>query len=134
VRLGEGGLLLGALLLFAWALLALMRQRDAALAVLRRWCRAEGLQLLDDGLAFAGLRRRDLGSADGKSRRRWCQAFRFEVSEDGRRRRPGLLLMRGRAALLLEIEDGDGGHLIEVLDGTGKQATQSARRLHRDPG
>ncbi len=104
-------------LLLLWLIWSIIRQRDIALAFVRGWCARQQLQLLDDSVAYYGLRRLPKQQTRGARNMIWrpVQAFRFEVSSDGRERRAGLLLMQGLRIILLEIQELDGSHLIDTL-------------------
>jgi len=111
-----------AILLLLWFTWRMLHQRDLALACVRRWCMREQLQLLDDSVSFSGWRRWPESAASAKDRSllkhqfawlRPVQQFRFEISNDGRERRQGRILMCGHGILRLQIETADGKQLIE---------------------
>jgi hypothetical protein len=118
-----------AILLLIWFTWRMLHQRDLALAYVRRWCVREHLQLLDDSVSFSGWRRwpGSVASVNARSamqhalaRLRPVQQFRFEISNDGRERRQGRLLMHGQSMLRLQIETADGNQLIEEFTTEGK--------------
>ncbi|TDQ37272.1 DUF3301 domain-containing protein [Thiopseudomonas denitrificans] len=98
VTLGEvvAGLFLLALLGWFWRGRGV---REQALQHAQRRCRAEGLQLLDAHVAFAGWR----WLADDRGRRRLVRRYTFEFSATGLERRSGSLAMAGRHLLQLEL-------------------------------
>lgn len=108
--------------LLLWLVWRLLHQRDLAQAYVKRWCAREGLQLLDDSVSFMGWRRWSLAagssdqppdSTDSPGRLRLVQQFRFEISNDGRERRQGQLLMHRDRVLRMQIDTGDGSQLID---------------------
>jgi hypothetical protein len=98
--------LLGAALLaaLAWLWLDSLRARDAAIAAAREACEAEGLMLLDDTVAIAGMR---LGR-DSDGRVRLQRAYDFEYSDSGNNRIKGSIVLLGRAVIMLNVGLRDG--------------------------
>lgn len=93
--------ILGALALaaVAWLWLDSLRARDVAIAAAREACEAEGLLLLDDTVAIAGMR---LGrDADGRVRLQ--RAYEFEYSDSGNNRIKGSIVLLGRAVIMLNV-------------------------------
>jgi hypothetical protein len=85
---------------FAWFWIAGLSARDAAVEAARRACAAEGVQLLDETVASAGLRlRRD---ADG--RLALLRVYRFEFSDTGDNRLEGALTLLGGAVQTLHLQ------------------------------
>lgn len=84
-------LLLGLFAAVAWYWYAGMRAREQAVAASRRACQDAGLQLLDDSVALARLRL----ARDGGGQLRFQRDFRFEFSDTGDNRRPGVVRMLG---------------------------------------
>ncbi len=84
-------LLLGLFGAGAWYWYAGMQAREQAVAVSRRACTDAGLQLLDDSVALRRLRlaRNDNGQIQ------FQRDFRFEFSDTGDNRRPGVVRMLG---------------------------------------
>lgn len=82
-----------------WFWVDSLRARDVAVAAARRACESEGLQFLDDTVAFAGIRPER--SDDGVLRLR--RVYNFEFSETGDNRRRGSVVMRGRRVVLLNV-------------------------------
>lgn len=72
--------------------------RELALQHAQRRCRAEGLQLLDEHVAFAGWRWLDTGHG-----RRLVRCYTFEFSATGLERRGARLSMAGRRLVQLEL-------------------------------
>jgi len=108
--------------LLLWLVWRLLYQRDLAQAYVKRWCARERLQLLDDSISFVGWRRWPVAAGssdklpdttDSPERLRLVQQFRFEISNDGRERRQGHLLMHRDRVLQMQIDTGDGSVLID---------------------
>jgi len=93
--------LLGAamLALLAWLWLDSLRARDTAVAAAREACAAEGLMLLDDTVAIAGMRLR----RDDDGRVRLQRAYDFEYSDSGNNRIKGSIVLLGRAVVMLNV-------------------------------
>jgi len=93
-----------ALVLLAWLWLDSLRARDAAVAAARSACEAEGLLLLDDTVAIAGMR---IGrGSDGRVRLQ--RAYDFEYSDSGNNRIKGSIVLLGRAVIMLNVGLRDG--------------------------
>jgi hypothetical protein len=77
-----------------------LRARERALAAGRAACERNGLQLLDETVAGAGLRlaRNDLGEL------KFRRVFVFEFSDDGNNRRRGSVVVLGATVQDLYIE------------------------------
>ncbi|MFN3751441.1 MAG: DUF3301 domain-containing protein [Thiobacillus sp.] len=84
-------LLLGLFAAVAWYGYAGLHAREQAVAASRRACQDAGLQLLDDSVALARLRL----ARDGSGQLRFQRDFRFEFSDTGDNRRPGVVRMLG---------------------------------------
>lgn len=89
----------GLLALLAWLWLDSLRARDAAVAAAREACAAEGLMLLDDTVAIAGLRLRR--GDDGRVHLQ--RAYDFEYSDSGNNRIDGSIVLLGRAVVMLNV-------------------------------
>jgi hypothetical protein len=74
-----------------WFWLDSMRARESAVAVAKRVCSGDGVQLLDDTVAVAGLWVWRRGGGGLQIRR----TYRFEFSDTGDNRRPGTIVMLG---------------------------------------
>ena len=74
-----------------WFLWDSLKAREAANAVLRAGCRAQGLLFLDDTVALARLR--PVRDEDGRVRLR--RTYRFEYSDTGHNRRRGHVTLVG---------------------------------------
>ncbi|MCL7461393.1 DUF3301 domain-containing protein [Pseudomonas sp. NW5] len=74
-------------------------RRELALALVRQACLREDVLLLDDNVAFRGLRLQ----RDRQGRRRLVREFTFEFTVTGEQRHPGRLLLMGRQPLLIEL-------------------------------
>jgi hypothetical protein len=87
------------LVLLAWFWLDSLRARDAAVAAARAACAAEGLMLLDDTVAIAGVRLRR--GDDGRVH--LLRAYDFEYSDSGNNRIRGSIVLLGRAVAMLNV-------------------------------
>lgn len=88
------------LALLGWFWLDSLRTREVALAICKRACEAEDLQLLDQTVA---LRRLSLSwRAEGVRLRR---VYRFEFSEEGVGRRAGYLVLSGIRLEVLRFDE-----------------------------
>lgn len=88
------------LLLIGWFWLDSLRAREIALAICKRACEGEDLQLLDQTVA---LRRLGLSwQAEGLRLRR---VYRFDFSEEGVGRRSGHLVLRGIQLEVLRFDE-----------------------------
>lgn len=90
---------LAGLLLMGWPVL--QRQQAArvlALRYLRQQCQNDGLQLLDDTVALAGMRLRFL-----RGRPILVRRYEFEFSADGADRYPGSLELEGYRPAALDL-------------------------------
>lgn len=84
-------LLLGGFGMLAWYWYAAMHAREQAVAVGRRACHDAGLQFLDESVALARLR----FARNGDGQLRFQRDYRFEFSDTGDNRRPGVIRMLG---------------------------------------
>jgi hypothetical protein len=91
-----GLLVLGAI---AWLWYDSLRARDAGILAVRRACDAEGLQLLDETVAIAGLKAQR--NEDGQLALR--RVYEFEYSDTGDNRRRGSVVMLGQRVLVLNV-------------------------------
>lgn len=98
MTLGELGVALGLLACGAWLWHAHGR-RELALALVRQACLREDVLLLDDNVAFRGLRL----IRDRQGQRRLVREFTFEFTVTGEQRHPGRLLLLGRHPLRIEL-------------------------------
>ena len=92
---------IGILLLagIAWLWLDSLKAREAAIRAAREVCVAEGLLLLDDTVAIAGLKlARDEGGCLKLQR-----AYDFEYSDTGNNRLKGSLVLRGRRLVVINV-------------------------------
>jgi hypothetical protein len=87
------------LALLAWFWLDSLRARDVAVAAARAACAAEGLMLLDDTVAIAGVRLRR--GDDGRVH--LLRAYDFEYSDSGDNRIRGSIVLLGRAVVMLNV-------------------------------
>lgn len=83
----------------AWLWLDSLKARDIGIAAARSACLSEGLQLLDDTVAIAGLRlaRND----DGRLLLR--RVYAFEYSDTGDNRRRGSVVLLGHRVIVLNV-------------------------------
>ncbi|MDX5363381.1 MAG: DUF3301 domain-containing protein [Pseudazoarcus pumilus] len=88
-----------ALCLVAWFWLDSVRLREIGIAAARRACEREGVQLLDDTVAFRSLRpvRNDEGQLTLR------RVYEFEYSGSGDDRQRGSVVMVGREVVLIDV-------------------------------
>ena len=86
-------------LLAGWLWLDTLRARETALALARRACDRQGVQLLDQAVALRSLSLR-WTSAGVRIRR----VYRFEFSEEGVGRRDGSIVLLGLALESLDLD------------------------------
>ncbi len=103
--------LLPALLALIWFWLDSMRAREAAIAVVRRACTRNDVQLLDETVVLVKLR---LGR-DASGRVGWRRRFRFEFSNEGDNRSSGEVELLGRRVTALHLEM-DGATLYDSIE------------------
>ncbi|WP_303906236.1 DUF3301 domain-containing protein [Thiohalomonas denitrificans] len=97
-----------------WA--AGMRVREAAIAVVRRACRRDELQLLDETVLLE--RMRPVRDHDG--RMRWRRVYRFEFTRRSERRHEGTVELIGPRLVALNLEmDGYNLHEERTTDSEG---------------
>lgn len=87
---------LGAL---GWLWLDGLKAREAAVKAGREACASEGLQFLDDTVAFAGIK--PVRNAEGRIELQ--RVYDFEYSDTGDNRIKGSVVMRGHRVLLLNV-------------------------------
>jgi hypothetical protein len=87
------------LALLGWLWLDGLKARDAAIAAARRACQADGLQLLDDTVANAGLR----PARDEDGRLLLQRIYAFEYSDTGDNRRRGSVTLLGHRVVLINL-------------------------------
>lgn len=95
----------------AWLWFDSLGARAAGIRAARAACMAEGLQLLDDTVAIAGLK--PARSDDGRLALR--RVYAFEYSDTGANRRRGSVVLLGRRVIVVNI---------------GLRRVPSARTLH----
>ena len=88
-----------ALAAIAWFWLASLKAREAAVRAAREICRSEGLMLLDDTVAIAGLK----PARDEYGQLRIQRAYQFEYSDTGDNRLKGSVVMQGHRVALLNV-------------------------------
>jgi len=84
-------LLLGLFGAVAWYWYAGMQVREQAVAVGRRACADAGLQFLDDSVALSRTR----FARNSQGQLQFLRDYRFEFSDTGDNRRPGVIRMLG---------------------------------------
>ena len=77
--------------LAAWYVRDALRDRETAIAIVRRACERAGVQLLDETVELRGLR-----PARGVRGPVWQRRYAFEYTRDRETRSAGTLLMHGR--------------------------------------
>ena len=80
-----------------------IRVREAAVAAAREACVAEGLMLLDDTVAIAGVK--PARNAEGHIRLQ--RSYDFEFSDTGDNRRKGSVVLLGRRVVLFNVGSGN---------------------------
>ena len=109
-------ILLGVLGALAWYWYAGMNTREQAIAVGRRACAEAKLQFLDDSVALSRTRfaRNSLGQLQ------FQRDYRFEFSDTGNNRRPGVVRMVGErvewVSLDGEWQSGQSAEVIRLRD------------------
>jgi hypothetical protein len=88
-----------ALAALAWLWWDSLKARDAGIQAVRAACDAEGLQLLDDTVAIAGLK--PARDEDGHLALR--RVYEFEYTDTGDNRRRGSIVMLGQSVLVINI-------------------------------
>ncbi len=83
--------LLGLSGFIAWYWYAGMQAREQAIVVGRRACTESGLQFLDDSVALSRTR----FARNGLGQLQFQRDYRFEFSDNGNNRRPGMVRMLG---------------------------------------
>ncbi len=81
-----------------WLWLDSARAKEAGVAEVRRACKAEGLQLLDETIALASLRPVRVEGGVGLRR-----VYEFEYSDTGDNRRQGSVHLLGSRVVLLSL-------------------------------
>lgn len=84
-------LLLGVFGAIGWYWYAGMQVREQAVAVGRRACTGAGLQFLDESVALSRIR----FARNANGQLQFLRDYRFEFSDTGDNRRPGLVRMLG---------------------------------------
>ncbi|MDP3584314.1 MAG: DUF3301 domain-containing protein [Thiobacillus sp.] len=93
-------LLLGLFGAGAWYWYAGMQAREQAVAVSRRACTDAAVQLLDDSVSLRRIRL----ARDGSGQLRFQRDYRFEFSDNGDNRRPGVVRMLGERAEWVSLD------------------------------
>lgn len=93
-------LLLGLFGAGAWYWYAGMQAREQAVAASRRACTDAAVQLLDDSVSLRRLRL----ARDGSGQLRFQRDYRFEFSDNGDNRRPGVVRMLGERAEWVSLD------------------------------
>lgn len=83
----------------AWLWYDSLRAREAAVRAAREICAAEGLMLLDDTVAIAGLK----PARDEGGRLKLQRAYNFEYSDTGNNRLKGSVVMQGQRLVLFNV-------------------------------
>ena len=83
----------------AWLWLDSMRAREAAVRAARAACTAEGLMLLDDTVAIAGLK----PARDENGHLKLQRAYEFEYSDTGNNRLQGSVVLLGHQVVILNV-------------------------------
>ncbi len=82
-----------------WLWLDSLKARDTGIAAVRAACQSEGLQLLDDTVAIAGLK--PARNEDGRLLLR--RVYAFEYSDTGDNRRSGSVVLLGHRVIVINL-------------------------------
>jgi hypothetical protein len=82
-----------------WLWFDSVRARDIAIGAARSACAADGVQLLDDTVAIAGLK----PARDDDGRFVLRRAYAFEFSVAGNDRRPGSIVLLGQQVMFVNV-------------------------------
>ncbi len=82
-----------------WLWLDSLKARDIGIAAARTACQSEGLQLLDDTVAIAGLK----PARNENGRLLLRRVYAFEYSDTGDNRRNGSVVLLGHRVLVLNV-------------------------------
>ena len=83
----------------AWLWYDSLKAREAAVRAAREVCAAEGLMLLDDTVAIAGLK----PARDKNGHLTLQRAYDFEYSDTGNNRLKGSVVMQGHRVVLFNV-------------------------------
>jgi hypothetical protein len=104
-------LLLGLLGAAGWYWYAGMQVREQAVAVGRRACSETGLQFLDESVALGRIRL----ARNGSGQLQFQRDYRFEFSDTGNNRRPGVVRMLGNRVEWISLDgEWQQGHVASV--------------------
>lgn len=79
-----------------------LKKRELAMQAARVVCQRSGVQLLDETVALKGMKPR----RDDDQRLRLQREFRFEYSDNGDNRLPGMIVMLGNRVLSVDLQAG----------------------------
>lgn len=79
-----------------------LKKRELAMQAARIVCQRSGVQLLDETVALKGMKPR----RDDDRRLRLQREFRFEYSDNGDNRLPGMIVMLGNRVLSVDLQAG----------------------------
>lgn len=104
-------LLLGLLAAAGWYWYAGMHVREQAIAAGRRACGETGVQFLDDSVALSRIRL----ARNGNGQLQLQRDYRFEFSDTGNNRRPGVVRMLGDRVEWIGLDgEWQPGHVASV--------------------
>ena len=83
----------------AWLWLDSLKAREIAVRAARAGCTADGLMLLDDTVAIAGLK----PARDGDGRVKLQRSYNFEYSDSGNNRLKGSVILLGHHVVILNV-------------------------------
>lgn len=87
-----------ALLIWFWH--DTMQAREQAIAIGKRHCQSDGLQLLDETVSLSSMKLR----RDGEGQVAFRRVYEFEFSDNGDNRRLGSITLLGRHAESIQLE------------------------------
>jgi hypothetical protein len=90
-----------ALCALAWFWLDTVKAREVGRGAAKRVCHREGVQLLDDTVAFRSLRL----ARDDNGRAALRRVYDFEYSADGNDRYRGSVMLLGREVVMLDVSE-----------------------------
>lgn len=88
------------IVLLIWFWHDTMQAREQAIAIGKRHCQSDGLQLLDETVSLSSMKLR----RDGEGQVAFRRVYEFEFSDNGDNRRLGSITLLGRHAESIQLE------------------------------